>query len=257
MNSLETTAAIIRKSIPSFPETLCVLGSGWNKFLAGKTVETELSYADMFGRSTSVPGHDGKLVVVRMGKKRIACMVGRFHLYEGYTGEEVTLPIRAFASLGVKSLVLTAACGALNPSYRVGDFVILSDMTTLFLRNNPLVGPQFIDVSRVFDSDMTRQAKQTATEHNIPHHEGIYVYYPGPNYETPADKRALRTLGADVCGMSIVPEVLAGRLLGLRILGLAFVTNLAFVKHDHTEVVAQANAASGRMTTLLSGIVSA
>jgi len=249
-----TTA--LSKQVASFPDTVLVLGSGWNKVLDDMTIEVEIPYVDLFGVAATVPGHEGRLIIGTIGKKRVACMSGRLHLYEGYTAYEATTPIRVFAHAGMKKLVLTAACGALNEKYKVGDFVVLSDLITLFLAlDNPLKGPQFVDVSEVFDPALRVRAMQLCTEHQIPFHEGTYVYYHGPNYETPADKMALRFLGADVVGMSTVPETLVARSLDVQVLGLAFVTNLAFVKHDHKQVVAEANKASEKMKILLSKLL--
>ncbi len=248
---------IVVKHIKKFPETLVVLGSGWNKVLDGAKIEKEIGYKELFGVSATVPGHEGRLVIAKIKGKRVAFMAGRFHTYEGYTSRQATTPIRAFAKAGMKQLVLTAACGALNEKFKVGDFIILSDVITLFLAlDNPLLGPNFIDVSEVFDKALREKAISVATKHKIPFHEGTYVYYHGPNFETPADKMALRFLGADVVGMSIVPEVLVARSLKVDILGLSFVTNLAFVKHNHLEVLAEANKASGKMVKILTGLLS-
>jgi purine-nucleoside phosphorylase len=219
-------------------------------------IQVRISYEELFGVKTSVPGHTGELIIGTINKRRIACMSGRFHMYEGYSGFEATLPIRLFAKLGIKKLILTAACGALNEKFKVGDFIILSDVITLFLAlDNPIKGAHFVDVSEVFDDHLRKNALQICSQEHIHFHEGVYVYYHGPNYETPADKMALRILGADVCGMSTVPETLVARSLGIQVLGLAFVTNLAFVKHDHKEVVEQANKASGQMKILLSSLI--
>jgi len=256
MKSLDESFQIVNKKTSSFPETLLVLGSGWNKILDEMKVDTRISYDELFDVKTSVPGHNGELLIGTVNNKRVACMSGRFHMYEGFSGYEATTPIRLFAQLGIKNLILTAASGALNEKYKVGDFVILSDMITLFLAiDSPLVGPKFIDVSEAFNKNMREKAVQLCASNNIPFHEGVYVYYHGPNYETPADKMALRFLGADVCGMSTVPETLVARSLGINVLGLAFVTNLAFVKHDHKEVVEQASKASEQMKKLLSSLI--
>lgn len=257
MKTLNESYQIVSQKAPSFPTTVIVLGSGWNKILDDMKVDVRISYEELFGVKTSVPGHSGELLIGSIGKKKIACMSGRFHMYEGFSGYDATAPIRLFAKLGVKNLILTAACGALNEKYKVGDFVILSDMITLFLAiDNPIRGANFVDVSEVFDKELRAKAIQICAKHTIPFHEGTYVYYHGPNYETPADKMALRFLGADVVGMSTVPETLVARSFGMNVLGLSFVTNLAFVKHNHKEVVAEANKASEKMKLLLSSIVS-
>jgi purine-nucleoside phosphorylase len=256
MKTVDSACEIIRKRAFPFPDTVLVLGSGWNKILDDIKIQVRIPYEELFGVKTSVPSHTGELIIGTINKKRIACMSGRFHMYEGYSGFEATMPIRLFAKLGIKKLILTAACGALNEKFKVGDFIVLSDIITLFLAlDNPIKGANFVDVSEVFDAQLRKNALQVCSQEHIPFHEGVYVYYHGPNYETPADKMALRILGADVCGMSTVPETLVARSFGMQVLGLAFVTNLAFVKHDHKEVVEQANKASEQMKILLSSLI--
>ncbi len=240
----------------SLPELVMVLGTGWKRVVEEMEVETEVSYKEWLGVEASVPGHEGKLVIGKLNGKRVAIMNGRLHMYEGYSAREATVPIRAMAEAGVKKLVVTSAVGALNEKYEVGDFVILSDMMTLFLSpDNPLVGPEFVDLSEAFDLAMREQAVKVCVMENIRFHEGVYVYIHGPNFETPADKMALRQLGADVVGMSTVPETIAARAMGIEVLGLSFVTNLAFVKHSHKEVLAAAEEKSEKMVGLLTGIV--
>lgn len=257
MKTLDESLALLNKTISSFPETLIILGSGWNKIIDNMKIEERISYEELFDVKATVPGHTGELIVGEINSKRVACMSGRFHMYEGFSAYEATMPIRLFAKAGVKNLILTAACGGLNEKFKVGDFVVLSDIVTLFLAlDNPLRGAQFVDVSEVFSAEMRKKAIQICAEKSIPFHEGTYVYYHGPNYETPADKMALRFLGADVVGMSTVPETIVARSLNMNVLGLSFVTNLAFVKHDHKEVVAEANKASEKMKMLLSSLIS-
>lgn len=256
MFSLDRSFSTLTKTIRVFPETLIVLGSGWNHILENVNEELRIDYKALFGVGASVPGHTGALIIGELNKKRVAFMSGRFHMYEGYSAFGATAPIRLFAKAGVKNIVLTAACGALNEKYCVGDVVILNDIITLFLAlDSPLIGPKFIDVSCVFDKKLRERAVGIAKRENISFQEGSYVYYHGPNYETPADKRALKILGADVCGMSTVPETLVARSLDIKVLGLAFVTNLAFVKHDHKEVLSEAEKGSKKMTLLLSKLV--
>jgi purine-nucleoside phosphorylase len=246
----------VQLEVSKFPSLLIMLGTGWNQVLSDADIETEISYKDLFGVSATVPGHEGKLVVARIAGKRTAFMQGRLHLYEGYSGIDATLPIRVFAQAGVRQLVVTSAAGALNESYRVGDFVILSDLLTLFLPSNPLIGPQFIDLSQAFDPKLREIAKKTCASESLPFREGVYAYMHGPHFETPADKMALHHLGADVVGMSTVPETLMAKSLKLQVLGLSFVTNLAFVQHAHEDVLAAANESSNKMAQLLKGIIS-
>lgn len=252
----EQSRAVLRKHVADFPETLVVLGSGWNRVLEGVACEKEIGYEELFGVRATVPGHEGKLIIASPGGKRTAFMSGRFHMYEGYSAHEATAPVRLFAGVGAKNLILTAASGALNESYRVGDVVILNDMITLLLAlDNPLKGPAFIDTSSVFDPEWREKAASICRKNNIGFQEGSYVYYHGPNFETPADKRAMKIMGADVCGMSTVPETLVARSLNMKVLGLAFVTNLAFVKHDHKEVLQEAEKGSRRMALLLEELI--
>lgn len=256
MHSVKKSAKILQSKITDFPQLLITLGSGWNKVLDQAQIEQRLDYGDLFGVEASVPGHKGELVIAQVKKKRVAFMSGRFHTYEGYSAEEVTRPIQVFAQAGLKKLILTAASGALHEKYKVGDFVLTSDLLTLFLSlDNPLQGPKFLDMSQVFDQDMRTTAREIFVQNQIKFHEGVYAYYHGPNYETPVDKMGLKKLGADVVGMSTVPEAMMAHWLKLRVMSLAFVTNLAFVKHDHREVVRQAETARQQMVTVLAGMI--
>lgn len=287
MKTEQQSVEIINKKVKQFPETLVILGSGWSEVLRDVEVEAEISYKDLFGVEASVPGHEGRLVVGRVANElmsdefkgqvgntktksnsstqkpinpnstRVAFMAGRMHMYEGYSAREATLPIRVFAQAGIKQMIVTAAAGALNEHYQVGDFVIASDILTLFMSlDNPLVGPDFVDLSQVFDPELRQIAIQVCAENKIPFQQGVYCFIHGPNFETPADKMALRHMGADVVGMSTVPETIMARSLGVKVLALPFVTNLAFVKHDHQDVLAAAEKSSEQMASLLKGIMS-
>jgi len=246
---------LLKFELQTFPETLVILGSGWNKVLEQAEIMKEVPYKDFLGVGSSVPGHEGKLVIAKIGEKKIGFMQGRLHTYEGYTSNEVTLPIQLFAELGLKKMIVTAAAGGLNEKYQVGDFVILNDMITSFC-HSPLSGAQFQDLSQAFDPEMRKKAVDICSKLNIPFHEGVYCYTKGPHFETPADKRLFAKLGADVIGMSTVPETIMARFLGIEVLGLAFVTNLAFVKHDHKDVLAAADRGSKQMVELLSMLIS-
>lgn len=238
------------------PNTLVILGSGWDKVLKNVTIEKEYTYSDIFGIKPTVPGHEGKLIVGKVGKKDVSFMAGRFHMYEGLTPEETTKPIRVIAEAGVENIIVTSASGAINEKYQVGDFIILSDMITLFLSGKtPLIGPKFVDLSQAFDPKLRDKAIKQAAKLNIPFHEGVYAFAHGPQFETPADKMMLKILGADVVGMSTVPETLVAKSLGMNVLGLSFVTNLAFVKHEHKDVLSAAQKGSERMVQLLEGIL--
>jgi purine-nucleoside phosphorylase len=256
MKSEAEVIKILKSEVDDLPKLMVMLGTGWNAVLDEAIIETEIGYKDLFGVEASVPGHEGKLVIAKYGDKRVAFMQGRLHMYEGYSAEEATLPMRVFAKMGMKKMVVTAACGALNEKYKVGDFVLESDLITLFLAlDNPLKGPKFLDMSQVFDVEMRNIARKIIEEQELSFHEGVYAYYHGPNFETPADKRAYLTLGADVVGMSTVPETIMARWERVKVLGLAFVTNLAFVKHDHEEVMAEANKSREKMKKLLGRLI--
>jgi purine-nucleoside phosphorylase len=256
MRSENQACSALKSLTHEFPTMVVMLGSGWNKALSLAKVEIEVSYQDIFGVESGVPGHEGKLVIAELSNKRVAFMAGRFHLYEGYSASEVTLPIQVFAKMGAKKLVVTSASGGLNPKYGVGELVVLSDLLTTFLPDNPLVGPEFVDMSQVFDEEWRQQAIQAGRAAELIAHEGVYAYMHGPHFETFADKMALRQLGADCVGMSTVPEVIRAKALGMKVLGLSLVTNLAFVSHKHEEVLAAAEAASGKLARMIQGIVS-
>lgn len=248
---------VLQQHIKKMPTEVAILGSGWKRVLDGAKIETEISFKEWLGVEASVPGHEGKLVIAEIKGTRVAVMSGRLHMYEGYTARQATLPIRVLAQAGAKRVIVTAACGGINEKYQVGDFVVLNDLLTLFLAlDNPLVGPEFQDMSEVFDPDMRAKMRKVMVAQEVPTKEGVYCYYHGPNFETPADKMALKFLGADVVGMSTVPETIMARRLGMKVMGISFVTNLAFVKHDHKDVLAAAEAASAQMVKVLEGFYS-
>lgn len=234
---------------------MVMLGSGWDHVLTKVKITQEIDYGEIFGVSSGVPGHRGKLVVGKLNGKAVCFMAGRFHLYEGYTAQEATTPIRVFAKLGVRRIVVTSASGGLNPKYKVGDLVILSDLLTTFLLDNPLKGAIFQDMSEVFEPKWREDAMKVCVDNKMPFHEGVYAYMHGPHYETFTDKMALRFLGADCVGMSTVPETIQAKALGLDVLGLSLVTNLAFVKHAHKDVVAAAKKASSKLAEVISKII--
>lgn len=235
-------------------KTALILGSGWNRVVEKIRVIKLWDYSQIFKVKSTVPGHQGKLIYGTLAKKPVIILSGRFHIYEGHSAEKATEPIRLLKKLGIKNLITTAACGGLNPKYQVGDFVILNDLLTLF-SPTPLVGAKFQNMSQIYDPKLQQAAETAMKRLKINFHQGVYVYYHGPQYESPADKKALRVLGADVVGMSTVPETTMAKYLSLKVLGLAFVTNLAFVKHDHKEVLAQSQKAAAKMTQLLYQIV--
>jgi len=214
-----------------------ILGSGWGKIIEDVKNKKEKGFEEVFGKKTTVPGHSGKIITGTLQGKKLIILSGRFHTYEGYSASEVTKTVKFLHQESVKKVIITSAAGALNPKYKVGDLIILKDLITIFCQS-PLTGPQFQNLSQPFSPKLIKLAQKSTTEIKLPLQKGVYVYMKGPHFETFADKIALRLLGADVVGMSTVPEVIMANHLGMQVLGLSLVTNLAFVKHDHKAVLA-------------------
>jgi purine-nucleoside phosphorylase len=216
------------------PRIALVLGSGLGAFADEFSAATKIPCAKIphFPQSTAI-GHAGRLVIGKVGNVAVAGMQGRVHLYEGYSAKDVAFPIRTFSRLGVKAVILTNAAGGINLNYSQGALVALRDHINL-QPGNPLVGPnddrfgvRFSDMTRAYDPDFRRFAIEEAKKLGLPLHEGVYLALSGPNYETPAEIHAFRTLGADLVGMSTVPEVIAARHSDIRVLGISCVTNMA------------------------------
>jgi purine-nucleoside phosphorylase len=230
------------------PTVGVVLGSGLGAFANALTDRVEIAYHDIPGwpGSTAV-GHAGKLIIGRLGDVTVAVMAGRAHLYEGYSPAQVTYGVRVLGSLGVKSMVFTNAAGGINLSLQRGGLVLISDhinlqgCNPLCGPNDDLLGPRFPDMSEAYSRDFREKAKQVAAEQCIPIAEGVYAAVLGPNYETPAEIRYLRIIGADVVGMSTVPEVIVANHMGMKVLGISCVTNMAAgilqQKINHEEVL--------------------
>lgn len=246
----EHAARLIRSRVPGAGEArvALVLGSGLGAFADALEDAQPLDYAEIpgFARPT-VEGHAGRLVVGKTGGVAIAAMQGRFHYYEGYTLDEVTFPIRALGLLGVKSLVLTNAAGGLNNSFEQGALVVISDHLNLMAanpllgRNDLRFGPRFPDMSEVYDREYQDAAISEAHAMGVELRRAVYAALAGPSYETPAEIRMLRLLGADAVGMSTVPEAIVARHMGIRVLGISCITNMAAGVLDkpinHEEVI--------------------
>jgi purine-nucleoside phosphorylase len=211
-----------------------VLGSGLGAFAHTLDDRIETPYSDIPGwpASTAV-GHAGKLIEGRIGGTKVIVLAGRAHLYEGYSAQQVTFGIRELARRGVKSIVLTNAAGGINEKYRPGDLVLVSDHINL-LGTNPLIGPndealgpRFPDMTEAYSKDYREIAKQAGRELGIVLEEGVYVAVPGPSYETPAEIRYMRIIGADLVGMSTVPETIVANHMGMKVLAISCVTNAA------------------------------
>ena len=243
-----------------------ILGSGLGDYAEALEDAVKLPYSEIpgFPRST-VAGHAGMWCCGTLYGKRVVMMQGRFHYYEGYGMKDVTLPVRVMQKIGVKTLIVTNAAGGVNLSYHPGDLMVIGDMFSMTAQN-PLIGPnldafgpRFPDMSCAFDKELRALAHECANEQGFALREGVYAQMTGPTYETPAEIRMLRTLGADAVGMSTVPEVIVARHGGMRVLGISCITNMAAGILDqplnHAEVTETANRVKGQFRSLLDGII--
>lgn len=224
----------IESKLPMKPEIALILGSGLGEMAEQIEESTVIEYKDIpnFPVST-VQGHKGRLVVGRMNGKAVAAMQGRFHFYEGYRMQEVVFPIWVFKALGVKSLIVTNAAGGINTSFKPGDLMVIKDHIN-FTNMNPLIGPnlddfgsRFPDMSEVYSRELIGKLEKSAEFLGLKLREGTYIFLTGPSYETPAEIRAFRTIGADAVGMSTVPEVVAAGHCGMSAVGISCITNMA------------------------------
>lgn len=267
LEKINETTSFIRKQTDFRPDFGIVLGSGLGGLVKEISIQQVLDYSSIpnFPVST-VKGHSGKLIFGTLGGKKVIALQGRFHYYEGYSMEEVTFPIRVMKALGVKRLVLSNASGGMNPAFQVGDVVIINDHINL-MPSNPLIGknfdelgPRFPDMSEPYDKTMIALAKKIADRNKIRSHIGVYAGVPGPCFETPAEYRYIRTIGADLVGMSTVPEVIAARHGNLPCFAISIVTDLGGFdeaqKVSHEEVLKVATAAEGKMTTIIKEMIS-
>jgi len=263
---VEAAAAAIRSRCGLLPETAIVLGSGLGAFAETLLDAVAAPYGDLpHWPASKIVGHEGRLVIGNVAGKRIAALAGRVHFYEGHDLETVVFATRVMGRLGVKRIVLTNAAGGINTSFSQGALMIIDDHINL-LGSNPLLGanderfgPRFPDMSEVYSSRLRDVADAVARDKGIAVRHGIYVATTGPSYETPAEIRFFRTIGADAVGMSTVPEAIAARHMGLEVLGISCITNMAagvlpgVLAHD--EVMETARRVRGAFVALLEGIV--
>jgi purine-nucleoside phosphorylase len=262
----DSAAQFLLSQTPLRPKIGLVLGSGLGAFADTLTEATRVPYVEIptFPRSTAV-GHAGQMVIGKSGATAVAAMQGRVHLYEGYSAREVTFPIRVFARMGIGAVVLTNAAGGINLHYQQGALVAIRDHLNL-QGQNPLVGPnddrfgpRFPDMSEAYSKAYRTAAQQEAERLGITLHDGIYAALLGPSYETPAEIRYLRTIGADLVGMSTVPEVLAARHMGIKVLVISCVTNMAAGIVDqpinHEEVLETGQKVRGMFESLLRAVL--
>ncbi len=263
---LDAAVARVQARTPLRPTIGLVLGSGLGAFAQTLDDATAIPYGEIphFPTSTAV-GHKGELVIGTSRGVPLAVMAGRVHFYEGYTQQQVVFPTRVLGRLGVRTLLLTNAAGAVNTAYRPGELMALTDHLNL-MGAHPLIGPnedrlgeRFFDMTTAYDPALRALALGCCREVGLTAHAGVYVALTGPSYETPAEIRMLRTLGADAVGMSTVPEVLAARHMGLRVLGLSCLTNMAAgvldQPLDHREVLEVGERVKERLLEVLARVV--
>ncbi|HKP76633.1 MAG TPA: purine-nucleoside phosphorylase [Longimicrobiaceae bacterium] len=257
----------IRARTALHPGIGIILGTGLGALAERIAVECAIPYAEIphFPLST-VESHTGRLLFGTLGGKPVMAMQGRFHRYEGYTLQQVTFPVRVMRALGVETLVVSNACGGMNPLWSPGDLMLIADHINL-IGENPLtgpnddaLGPRFPDMSQPYDHGLQHLAKEVALELRIPLRSGVFVAVAGPNLETRAEYRMLRMIGADVVGMSTVPEVIVARHGGMRVMGVSIITDAclpdALEEADIATIIATAGRAEPNLTKLVEGVVS-
>ena len=262
----EAAAKSVLQRTPLRPQIGLVLGSGLGGFADSLADATRVSYADIpaFPRSTAI-GHAGQMVVGKAGAVPVAVMQGRVHLYEGYSAQEVAFPMRVFGRMGIRAVVLTNAAGGINVNYQQGALVLISDHINL-QGTNPLTGAnddrlgvRFPDMTHAYDKSYRELAREEASKLGMTLHEGIYAALLGPSYETPAEIRYLRTIGADLVGMSTALEVISARHMGIKVLAISCVTNMAAGILDqplsHQEVMETGERVKTSFEALLRGVL--
>lgn len=260
-------AARVAQMVPDWPPIAVVLGSAQAAFVDTLANATAIPYGAIPGwPQPSVPGHTGELILGDCGGRRICVLAGRVHLYEGRTPQEVTFAVRVLGKLGTRVLLLTNAAGGINPAYSPGLLVLLTDHINL-QGCNPLVGPnddslgvRFPDMTGAYDPGLRGQAKQAAASIGLTLGEGVYAGLLGPSFETPAEIRYLRAIGADLAGMSTVPETIVARHMGIRVLGISTVTNMAAGMQSaisHEEVLAIGKSRAQDLSRLLAVLLPA
>lgn len=266
MKELKETVKSLQKEYKKAPRVGIVLGSGLGNFASQIAVEKEVPYEDIpnFPVST-VEGHSGKLIFGKLGDKTVVAMGGRFHYYEGYDPQEVVFPIRVMKLLGIETLLLSNAAGAVNPAFKVGDIMIIQDHISFFTPN-PLIGknidelgPRFPDMSEPYKRSLIKKAKGIAAANNIHLHEGVYVAVTGPTFETRAEYKLIQVVGGDVVGMSTVQETIAANHMGLPVFAVSIVTDLGIREEDniitHEEVLQAAKEAEPKLALLFKELV--
>jgi purine-nucleoside phosphorylase len=266
IDKINETLAIIRKYTKDNYPVGIILGTGLGGLVKEINIDHEIDYSELpyFPLST-VESHRGKLIFGRIDNKKVAAMQGRFHFYEGYNMQQITYPVRVMKFLGVKTLLVSNACGGMNPLFRRGDIMLMTDHINM-LGDNPLIGknedelgPRFPDMSEPYSFELLNLAEEIALENKIKVQKGVYVAVPGPNLETRAEYRFLRATGADVVGMSTIPENIVANHMGMKVLGISIITDECFpdiLKPTNVdEIIAAAVKAEPKMTLIMKEVI--
>jgi len=266
VQKINETIKVIRKIAKDDFTVGIILGTGLGGLVKEINIEHQFDYGKLphFPLST-VESHNGKLIFGTIGNKKVVAMQGRFHYYEGYSMQQITYPVRVMKFLGVKTLLVSNACGGMNPQYRRGDIMIMADHINL-LGDNPLIGknedelgPRFPDMSEPYNNELIKIAEKAALENKIKVQKGVYIAVPGPNLETKAEYRFLRATGADVVGMSTVPENIVANHMGMKVLGISIITDECFPDSlkavNVEEIIAAAVSAEPKMTLIMKEVI--
>ncbi|HNW88318.1 MAG TPA: purine-nucleoside phosphorylase [Bacteroidales bacterium] len=266
LKKINETVAYIRSKTSFEPQIGIILGTGLGNLANEIKVQAAIPYSEIpnFPVSTVV-GHKGQLVFGTLNNINVVAMQGRFHFYEGYTMQEISFPVRVLNYLGIKTLVLSNASGGMNPAFSVGDIMIITDHINL-MGTNPLIGknddeigPRFPDMHAAYDKELINKALQIAEKNNIHCQQGVYAAVTGPCFETPAEYKYARIVGADCIGMSTVPEVIVAHHMGLPVFAVSIITDLGIegkvVEVSHEEVIQAANNAEPKMTTIIKELI--
>ncbi|KIL36934.1 purine nucleoside phosphorylase [Cohnella kolymensis] len=266
LGRMEEAKSFIQARMKEAPQVGLILGSGLGELADDIQDAVRIPYESIphFPVST-VEGHAGQLVTGRLQNKTVIAMQGRFHYYEGYSMQDVTFPVRVMKSLGVQQLIVTNACGGMNPAFKPGDLMIIKDhlnltgANPLIGSNEPGLGPRFPDMSRAYTPELLTLVRDTAQSLGIEVQQGVYAGISGPNYMTPAELTMLRTLGGDAVGMSTVPEVIVASHMSMQVIGISCVTDMAIGEEleplSHEQVIEVANRAKPRFIKLVKEIV--
>jgi len=265
-DKIQETTQFLQSKIKNAASIGIILGSGLGGLVELIDIEVTIHYKDIphFPTSTVV-GHDGKLVFGTIAGKQVVLMAGRFHYYEGYNMSEVTFPVRIMKALGVSSLIVSNAAGGTNPDFKIGDLMLIKDHINLFPehplrgKNDERLGVRFLDMSQTYDASYIAHAYEIGASLQIPLQEGVYIGLQGPTFETPSEYKWLHTIGGDAVGMSTVPEVIVARHGGMKVFAMSVITDLGItyepVVITHEEVLEAANAAAPKMAAIVKGLI--